>query len=193
MTRCLITPPTQEPLALEEVKGQLHEYENDQDDLLAGFLQGAREDVEKSLNRAFMTQTWEMVLDSFPCGEIELLPAPLQSVTHIKYIDTDGEEQSWDAGNYQVSTVSEPGRIRPVYGQYWPTTKQRMDAVRIQYVAGYESADDIPRMYRIAILQLVATMNRHREATDDGPGEIKEVTTPGSFTRIVRANKIRTF
>ncbi len=44
------------------------------------------------LNRALITQTWDMYLDAFPCGngEIRMPFYPLQSVTAVQYYDTDG-------------------------------------------------------------------------------------------------------
>lgn len=121
------------------------------DSEIASLITDARRAAEDELNRALITQTWELTLDRFPCATDHnprraiILPCPpLQSVTHIKYIDTDGATQTITAAEYKVDTVTEPARIVPAYGYSWPTTRNEINAVTVRYVCGYGAASTVP-------------------------------------------------
>ena len=95
---------------------------------------------------------------------------PVQSVTEIKYIDLNGVLQTLDSAKYIVDTNSTQGRIAPAFGQYWPVTQMRQDAVQIKFVAGYAK---VPASIRLAICQLTAHFFDQREAvTFDQPMEV---------------------
>jgi len=105
------------------------------------------------LNRALITQTWERVLDEFPENEIRLPFPPLQSVVSVKYDDLNGQEQTVPAGDYIVDTSSYFGWIVPVATVSWPATFDTINAVRIQFKAGYgDGGSDVPFDLRAGIL-----------------------------------------
>lgn len=116
-----------------------------EDDYITRLLKTSYRHAERVTRRAHLLQTWALVLDRFPCGDIVLPKPPLQSVTSITYIDEDGAEiellGSPVGQEFQVSTPSGPkaarGRIRPVYDETWPSTRRVLDAVRIEFVCGY--------------------------------------------------------
>ena len=71
--------------------------------------------------------------------------SPLLSVTSIKYVDADGAEQTWDAADYKVDTVSVPARIFPAFDKVYPTTRVEANAVTIEFITGYgTNAQDVP-------------------------------------------------
>ncbi len=64
-----------------------------EDDLLTEHIVTARQFVEDGTGRGLLTQTWDLYLDKFPVKNyIEIPFGNLQSVTSIKYKDTDGVE-----------------------------------------------------------------------------------------------------
>lgn len=136
------------------------------------FITSARQAAELLTRRAFITQTWELRLDDFPCADnsseraldIELPRPPLVSVTSITYLDTAGVRQTVDAATYDVDTSSEPGRIRPVWGAYWPVARCAMGSVVVRYVAGYGAASAVPRRIKDWILMRVWTAWTNRAA-----------------------------
>jgi len=106
----LVTPPTEEPVTLAEIKAHLHISSTAEDSLLTLYAQMAREAVENECWRALMAQTWVLYLTSWPTdGIIDLPRPPLQSVTHIKY-SSAGAVHTWPESNYLVYTGIEPGR-----------------------------------------------------------------------------------
>ena len=87
----LKTPPSVEPVSLEEAKNYLKVETADDDTLISSLIKSARELIERYLRKALITQTWEMVLDDG--GSMVVIPRPpLQSVTSIKTIAEDGTE-----------------------------------------------------------------------------------------------------
>lgn len=135
------TPPTVEPITLADAKLHLKVEEDvtEDDTLIASQIKAARIAAENFTMRQFITATYELFLDKFPTV-INVPRPPLQSVTSIKYIDTDGAEQTLNASVYTVDTVSMAGRIVLAFEQSWPQTRAQIQAVTVEYKAGYGDA-----------------------------------------------------
>lgn len=138
------------------------------DTLLTALIQAAREYVEGYQNRALCTQTWELVLDSWPVRDsIEMPKPPLQSVSSIKYKDKAGAESTWADTNYIVDPDSFLGRVVLADGISWPTaTLYPAGGIRIQFVAGYGLAADVPQTTRQAMLLLIGFWYENRETVN---------------------------
>jgi len=140
-----------------------------EDDYLTSLIVSARRIIELHSSRLFITQTWDLALDSFPASNYIVLPgAPLQTVTTVLYYDVDDTEAEFDDAYYYVDTYAEPGVVSLNYGDSWPGTVLRpRNGVIIQYVAGYgATAATVPDMYKQAIKILAAELYERREATD---------------------------
>jgi hypothetical protein len=73
------TAPTKEPVSMMEVHEQLRLDSDDEDGLLMVYIKAARRHCEGFQGRAYITQTWELWLDSFPARDyIDLPRSPLQ-------------------------------------------------------------------------------------------------------------------
>ena len=172
----LKTAPQAESVALAEAKDFLKISNNDEDALIEAWINAAREWCEDYQNRVYITQTWELSLDEFPRESIIKIPLPpLQSITSIKYYDTDGTEYEFLSTNYEVDIYSEPGRISLGYNKSWPSTILRpINGVIITFTAGYgDAAKDVPEKVKQAIKVLIGELYEHREITDIK--ELKEV------------------
>jgi uncharacterized phiE125 gp8 family phage protein len=162
----LITAPSVEPITIDEAKLHIRSHADiiQEDDAIDAFIKAAREAGESFTNRAFVTQTWKAFFDYFPCWEVELPNPPLQSVTHVKYIDGAGVLVTLVANtDYVVDTTSEPGRIYPAYGKTWPSTRSVPKAVEIQFVCGYGGPEQVPASIKTAMKQLIASFDANRE------------------------------
>jgi uncharacterized phiE125 gp8 family phage protein len=171
----LITPPAEEPVSLAEAKLHLRVDVSDDDALINGLIQAARERAEDILRRALITQTWELTLDQFPSGdEIELPFPPLQSVASIKYTNSNGDESVFSSDDYIVDTAEEPGKVVLAYGSTWPSvTLYPTGAVAVRYVAGYGEAADVPQTFKQAMLLMAGEWYENREnATQPRQAEI---------------------
>lgn len=137
---------------------------NPEDPLLLSYIQGATDEldgIDGWLNRALVTQTWQLTLNYFPRRSIRLPLPPLQSVTSIIYDASDGTETTLDASDYRVITDTDPGSVSPVSS--WPAVKDQCGAVRITYLAGYGDAEDVPEIIRNYIRARVAHLYNFRE------------------------------
>lgn len=67
----LVTPPTDEPLTVNEAKRRLRVDIADDDDLIGDMISAAREDAEKITRRQIMPATYKAVLDRFPAPSLE--------------------------------------------------------------------------------------------------------------------------
>jgi len=163
--------PTVEPISLEEAKLHLHVTHSDEDSLIAIYIRAAREWTEGPsgfLGRALVTQTWRLTLDSFPTAEIKIPLPPLQSVVGVYYDDPSGVEQTISPDDYYVDNQSEPGWVLPVVS--WPTPLNAINAVRVDYVAGYGATADsppsltgkIPFNIKAAMLLIIGHLHENR-------------------------------
>lgn len=164
----LITAPSVEPITLEEARQHLRVTSTSEDALILALVTTARLHAEEISERAFVTQTWDYSLDAFPAGIFELPKAPLQSVTSVTYLDTDGASQTLDSSLYKVDAVSDPGRIAPAYGEVWPSTRDEPNAVTVRFVAGYGLAAAVPRPLKQAMLLILGHLYMNREDTVEG-------------------------
>lgn len=156
--------PSVEPLTVDEVRRHIRDLDTIDDAELEEYIKCARDYAEDMQNRQLITATYKLYLDAFP-SEIKLPMPPLQSVTSIEYIDTEGVEQPLAASVYQVDTDSQPGRIKLDYAQNWPSTRGGdYDTVTVTYVAGYgDAASSIPPKTKQAIRLAVALQAEMRE------------------------------
>lgn len=154
-----------EPSTLAEIKAFLRIDTDDEDTLLGLFQKAARDQAEAYLKRALLLTTYDGFIDSFPPGQgvVEFPVPPLSSVTSIKYLDSAGVQQTWDAADYTVDIDSDRGRVYPIYNGAYPITQAIRKAVEIRFVAGYATVADIPEAIVHGIKMLVATLYENRE------------------------------
>jgi len=160
----LNTAPTVEPVTVGEIKAHLRIDHGDQDDYLETLITAARQACESATRRALVEQTWKMYLDAFPAAIRPPRP-PLRSVSSLQYVDTDGNTQTLDSGQYDVDTDREPGEVREAYGCCWPSTRDHPNAVIVTFKAGYGTdAASVPAPVKHAIKLLAAHLYEHPES-----------------------------
>lgn len=112
------------------------------DALLARNILTATADFEKATRTAVIEQTLRLSVADFPSGGIRLVHPPFQRLVQVQYYDAANALQTLDASSYYV-TDDFPPHLRLTTGTSAPTLYDRPDAVRVEYVAGYE-ADGSP-------------------------------------------------
>jgi len=157
-----ITGTTDSPISLAEAKHHLRVDGSDDDTYIANLILTATDRAESFQRRTYMQRQRTYVLDSFPPIIRPPYP-PLVSVDSIKYIDTNGVEQTLDSAEYDVDITTEPGRIKPAYEKSWPSIRTVMNAVTITYTAGYASKDAVPFDIKAAILLIIGHLYENRE------------------------------
>jgi hypothetical protein len=196
----LVSGPSVEPVTLADAKTQCRVASSitTDDTYIAALIPIARRMVEQATHLRLITQTWDIFLDAwdtlpqqalayFGAGGqtgitiygdslsknlITLPHAPVQSVTWVKYYDTTGTQQTWDASNYIVS-VGTPGRIAPKQNLFFPVVASQIDPINVRYVAGFgDDATSVPPEAVHAVKLLVAHLYEHRVAVDSETAEI---------------------
>lgn len=169
MALVLKTAPAKEPVTREDCKKFAQITDSRDDWLIDSLIVGARTYAEQYTNRQFVTATWYECLDGFP-RVIRPPRPPLQtSGFSIKYVDTAGNEQTLDSGEYQVDVKSTPGRVAPAYSKVWPDVRvQTLNVVTVEFQAGYgTAATDVPFSIRQAIMLLISDWFRYRQDAYD--------------------------
>lgn len=158
----LVTAATENAITLDEAKAHCR-VDFDQDDAyLLSLIKVAQAMVEKLTWRKLITSTWKTHYDEFPCV-IQLPLGNIQSITAIEYVDDAGASQTLSSSLYQTDLIKQPARISPAYNEDWPSTRDQMNAVSVEYVAGYGSASAVPEALKHAALLLIGHYYENRE------------------------------
>lgn len=140
------------PVTLVEIKDHLNIAQGDtfQDDKLTDLIIGAKERVERDIDRITITGTFRA---SGPCfGDYILLNMkPINSILSVQYIDENGSLQTLDAADYRW--VADRRELHPAIGGSWPATYAGLpDAVSVEFTAGYGTESGcLPRLITSAI------------------------------------------
>lgn len=165
MLRPVGPPSGEEPVSLKEAKAQVRVDYDDEDLLLDLCITAAREYAEEKTGRALVDRNWELVLDGFPAGPIEIRRVPLDPESvEIVYIDNGGAEQTI-ANSDLVVVAGEPARVAPA--ESWPSTRRgRIGAVVVRFVAGPSTAEGgVPKLLKSAMLLHIGDLFANREET----------------------------
>lgn len=169
MQLVLKTAPTTEPISLDELKIHLRidEDDSDIDTDLESIISSAREHIEEITSRKLITQTWDYYFNAFPNDSSFKLPfGNLQSVTHVKYIDSDANETTMAVDDeYIVETNgTQCGRIVLPYSVSWPSfTAYPSNPINIQYVCGWINASSVPGNIKSAIKLICGDLYANKE------------------------------
>jgi uncharacterized phiE125 gp8 family phage protein len=162
----LITPPIEPPVSLAEAKAHLRVDHDEEDALILMLVNAATQHLDGwhgSLRQALVAQGWRLTLDEFPSTGIYIPLGPLLSVEALRYDDADGFEQTIAAEDYTVDLASPDGWIVLNTGSAWPATLDAINAVRIDFTAGYGPPAAVPQVLKAAVLLIVGDLYEYRE------------------------------
>lgn len=148
----IIIPP------LADVKDNLRIDADDttHDDYVTDLIHAAREYCEMYLGWLLAECTMYAYLDEFPDdGIIELTRGPIQSIEAVEYkAGSDTTYTTMAASNYELSNHQRDARLLIV--DVPSINDERLDPIRIEYVAGFDDPTTIPKPILDA-LKLVVT------------------------------------
>jgi uncharacterized phiE125 gp8 family phage protein len=189
----VITPPSIEPVDLDEVKKHLRFTPISEDTLIDTYIAMARTHFEEYTGRTCLDTLLEHRIEGFGPSVIELPFPPLIEVVSVTYADGDGVDQVLADTAYVVDTPTGPyarrGTVRPTVATSWPTPLSDLGSVRIRYRAGYGTQPgDVPELIRGCLFFLVGHFHQHRaEVVDQAKGSLS--TLPIGAETIMRAFK----
>lgn len=143
----------------------INDYLDEEDTLLSLYIKAARVFAQDYLKMGIGSQTWDMVLNKFPETDyIEWFQGPLTSVTSVKYIESDGTENTLTENtDYIVDTDTMPGKIFLPYSTDWTQyVEYPYNSVIIRGVCGYTSST-LPEIFKCAMLLHIGYMFKYRD------------------------------
>ena len=160
----VVTPPTFEPVTVAEVVEAL--ILNDVDDQvhIQRCISAARGYCERYIGFKLPAQTLAIRFNYFTNFEFYLPLTQLVRVVDISYIDVNENEQTLAPAIYGVDGSTDPALVYLKNNQSWPDVYDERNSVTVTYIAGYETADDIPAEIKMAIIAIVGGMLENREA-----------------------------
>jgi len=174
----VISESTLEPITLEEARLHLRldadgsPPSHPDDSLVTTLITVARQHAETYLGQAIAQKTFEVAIDELPDGAnqtISLEMWPVNAVTSITYIDSDGVQQPFT--DYQLDTYAKPAAVYP--DERWPAVKRVPNAVIISFIAGYTdnfspNPYPLPAGVKQAMLLLIGHLYQNRESVTEG-------------------------
>lgn len=159
----VITPPTALPITLAEAKAHAIVDFCDDDAVLDGFIRGADSHLSGTtgiLGYPLMETAYQHSQAEF--GRIMCLPfkAVVASVTYYDENNTINTLTGWEYSE------DDTGFIRFTDSFVFPEVYDRLDAVQINFTAGYAASTDVPYGIKVAIYQLIAHWYENRAAVN---------------------------
>jgi len=179
----LLVAPAVEPITLAEAKQFLRVEHDDDDDLIASLIMGARYYVEIQTRRALITQSLRLTLDVWPAsGCIELLPAPVKTLDAVRVYKRDGSTLAIDPGSFTLDKNDAPARLGFRYGVLViapPSPERFIGGIEIDITCGYgDEPEDVPEPLRQAIRMIVAQWYENRAIVGDGEVAVLPLGAP---------------
>lgn len=172
MTPIVVTPPSEEPITLDEAKAHLRQTYSDDDAYITALITAARQLVEGYTNRALMPQRIRIGMDGF-CAVTKLPRLPFKDnlsapPVEVKYIDENGAQQTLPESTYYINQYVEPVQVSLASGQSWPTITRVPAGVTMEYDVGYADADAVPGPLKQWMLLAIGAMYDHRDELTAG-------------------------
>ena len=168
----VVTPADEEPVSVREAFVHLRIEADTQAEIQAHpdyssvgrMITTARQWVEDYCRRSLAYQTLRLVLPPPRAGayrasmfsnrawpKIELYRPPLVAVEAVRYYDDSNVLTTLDEDDYFVVQGTVP-TLGFATDYDFPSVYLRQDAIQVDYTAGFLDADDVPEVYRDAIL-----------------------------------------
>lgn len=155
-----VTPASGLVVSRSEMQAYLRFDDSAEDSLIDSELAAAQDYVQGIIGKQLLTATYDYKLPRFPSpyGPVELPRLPLQSVTSVKYYNTEGTLTTMTVTTEyttQAGTDHAKGYVLPAYGLCWPQTRGYDRDVVIRFVCGYGLAAAVPDVIKQQIKLIV--------------------------------------
>ena len=182
MTPILLSGPAIEPAPLVEAKAWLRVDHNSDDDLISALITAARLTLEAATRSMFNTQSWRLVYDQWPGGDVFAIPlAPFLTLDGMRVRDAANVAAVVPPASYVLDSA--PGSARIAFTIAPPAPGRAIGGIEIDVSVGFgAAAADVPAALRLAIKMLAARWYENRgDAVSDAealPADIASVIAP---------------
>jgi uncharacterized phiE125 gp8 family phage protein len=158
----LVTQTGSEIITIEEFKehAKIPAEDDSEDTVIQIYIETACRTAENYTGRAIIVGEWQSTLEYFPYKvKINVLPIDASSIV-VNYYDEDDAIQVLAATEYKVR--SRPNEYTEIeFTGTIPNTFDRVDAVVIEYDAGYAT---VPAPFKNSILEYAAAKYENRQS-----------------------------
>lgn len=171
MIPILLTPPDVEPISLAQAKNWLRIDHADEDELVAALIASARLVVESASGRMLILQTWRLVMDEWPAGDIVVPLAPVRQIIALRTLSTAGTGVPVPPSSYVASAIGGQGRVRFLSSP--PAPQRPIGGIEIDVEIGFSpNPQGVPETLKTAMRLLVARWYEQRgDVESDGAFE----------------------
>ena len=151
-----------------QAKAHLKVDVSDDDTIIDNLVLAATQSCEIFTNQYFIDTVVTQYSDTWS-DIYQLYKSPVDSITHIKYYDSDDSLQTLSSSNYILDGASKPARIGIAVDGELPNLSDRINAVEVKYTVGYGTAStDVPEGIRQAVLLTIGNFYQNRESVVTG-------------------------
>lgn len=171
MIPILLTPPDVEPISLTQAKNWLRIDHSDEDELVAALIASARLIVESASGRMLISQTWRIVMDEWPAGDIIVPLAPVSEVLALRMVSPTGASGLIAPSSYVAVVAGGHARIRFLTAP--PAPQKSIGGIEIDVELGFSSSPQgVPETLKTAMRLLIARWYEQRgDVENDGAFE----------------------
>lgn len=157
-------------VSVADLKANMNVTTSDDDDLIGAMgaaVESYLDGWSGILGKCLLTQTWRQDFARFPGSDRLRLPlGPVASVTSVTYYDANGDNQTLSTSVYVGPFHNAEGPYLILkYGQVWPNTYTREDAVSVTFIAGSAA---VKQSTIAAIRLMVGDLYQNRESVVTG-------------------------
>jgi len=188
------TEPAAEPVLKAEVKTNIRMDSGitDLDTRIDNLIVAVRKKAEEYTRLRFINTVVIDHYNGIPLSDKDCLAfsqypliatsAELDTEVIVKYTDNDGATQTWNIANYDVFIHGDPIQILPVFNGDYPTIRNHLDVIQVEYTAGYgTAATDVPGLIKEGIIAGVSFLLQHPELVTPTRGGITPNKMPDAF------------
>lgn len=155
------------PITLDEARINLEVEAGDQDAAIQRMLDSAVAIASDLMGRAIMTQTWELIVDSWD----DLCKIPMgqtQNIASLEYRDADGNTQIVGPEFYELSGVGTDDAmiVFPSDKNFDSPSLYDVDPIALTWVCGWKTAPEVPKGITSAIHLMVRDEFDSTESTE---------------------------
>lgn len=175
----LVTGPSTEPLTYAEAKAYLRLNDDSEQVLVTSLISAARGIVEGQTWRPLISQVWATQLDfnEVNTSVIRINKAPVISIDTITYYDSNNALQTLSASNWELDIYGSPARVRL---KTIPIVYERMNALQVNFTAGYTNAAAVPNDIKSALYLIIGHLYENRQDVVTGT-QVNEIPMASKY------------
>lgn len=155
----LITPPTDTPVTVGDLRKQLEIGDDpSHDEHCLRLIQAATDEIERITRRSLLRQQWRCEVRC-PVGSIELPRPPFIEIAQIGFKSTLSGAWTDDPTGYELDSIASPAIVR---------VRRSCEYIQVDYWAGVETPAELSADIRDAVLQLACFKFEFRGDTSSG-------------------------